>query len=212
MSIIRAIAFFALASPAVALAAPHDYRLDTVHTQITASASHLDFSYPGGRLHVKRGWFRFDPDDWSTAQADVTIDTASIDFGDAAWNDKLRSRDFLDVAHYPTARFVSDRVEKTGDRTAVAHGRLTLLGATLPLDLAITFNRSGVDIYTFKRTAGFSATARFKRSDFRMTRYLPDIGDEVTIRIEAEGLHDENARNEAERTRNSPSTAHQTEH
>jgi polyisoprenoid-binding protein YceI len=184
----------ALFVPLTAVAAAHDYRFDTVHTQVVASASHLGFSQPGGRLRVKSGWFRFDEDDWSTAQVEVTIDTASIDFGDAAWNDKLRSREFLDVAHYPSARFVSTRVEKTGEKSAVAHGKLTLLNTTGPLDLAITLHRVGVHAYTLKWTAGFSATATLKRSDFRMTKYLPDVGDEVCIRIEAEGLRDGDAK------------------
>jgi polyisoprenoid-binding protein YceI len=189
----RAIAV-ALFVPLTAAAATHDYRFDTVHTQVVASASHLGFSQPGGRMRVKSGWFRFDEDDWSTAQVDVTIDTASIDFGDAAWNDKLRSREFLDVAHYPSARFVSTRVEKTGEKSAVAHGKLTLLNMTRPLDLAITLHRVGVHAYTLKWTAGFSATATLKRSDFRMNKYLPDVGDEVSIRIEAEGLRDGDAK------------------
>lgn len=193
----RVIAIFVLAAPAAALATPHDYRLDTVHTQVTASASHLGFSQPGGRLRVTGGWFRFDPDDWSTAQLDVTVDATSIDFGDAAWSDKLRSREFLDVAHHPTARFVADKVEKTGEKTGVAHGKLTLLGVTRPLDLAITLNRVAVHAFTFKWTAGFHASAQFKRSEFRMTKYLPDVGDEVSIHIEAEGIRDADARKAA---------------
>ncbi|MBS0584257.1 MAG: YceI family protein [Proteobacteria bacterium] len=212
MSTTRAIAAVILAAPLTAAAAAHDYRFDTVHTQITASASHLGFSQPGGRLHVKSGWFRFDEDDWSGAQVDVTIDTASIDFGDAAWNDKLRSREFLDVAHYPSARFVSTRVEKTGEKTGIAHGKLTLLGTTRPLDLAITLHRVGVHAYTLKWTAGFSATATLKRSDFRMTKYLPDVGDEVGIRIEAEGLRDKDAQAGAAPAEPSANPEKPTEH
>ncbi len=209
---VRTLAALALAAPLAVSAAPTDYRLDPVHTQVTASVSHLGFSQPGGRLHVKSGFFRFDADDWSSAQVEATIDASSIDFGDAAWNDKLRSREFLDTAHYATARFVSERVEKTGDRTGIAHGKLTLLGVTRPLDLAIRFNRIGVHAYTLKWTAGFNATARFKRSDFRMTKYLPDVGDEVSIRIEAEGVRDKNAQDEAGRVQDPASTSRPTEH
>lgn len=212
MFIVRAIVALLAAAPGAAFAAPSDYRLDTVHTQVTISVSHMGFSRPGGRLHVKSGWFRFDPDDWSTAQVEAVIDAASIDFGDAAWNDKLRSREFLDAAHYATAQFVSDRVEKTGDKTAIVHGKLSLLGMARPLDLVVTFNRLGVHPYTLKWTAGFSATAQLKRSDFRMTKYLPDVGDDVSIRIEAEGLRDKDAQSAAERAQDSGSTAHPTEH
>lgn len=210
MSITRAILVIAVL-PATAAAAAHDYRLDPVHTQVTASVSHVGFSQPGGRLHVKEGRFRFDPDDWSRASVEAVIDAASIDFGDAAWNEKLRSREFLDAAHYPIIRFAAERVEKTGERTAVAHGRLTLLGVTRPLDLAITFHRIGLHPYTLKWTAGFSAAAQFKRSDFRMSKYLPDVGDEVSIRIEAEGQRDD-ARNPAGAARDAGSASQPTEH
>lgn len=184
--------------PAAASAAPRDYRFDTVHTQVLFSLSHLGYSHPTGRLHVKSGFVRFDEDDWGSAQVDVLIDSASVDMGDAARSDKLRSHEFLAVERYPTAHFVSTRVEKTGDRDGIVHGKLTLLGATRALDLAVKFNRAGVDPYTFKNTIGFSATATLKRSDFGMNKYLPDIGDAVELRIEVEGLRDRDAQGQAE--------------
>lgn len=178
-------------------AAPRDYRFDTVHTQVFFSTSHLGYSHPSGRMHVSGGFIRFDADDWKTAQVDVTVDVASLDMGDAAWNDKLRSREFLAAERYPKARFVSKSVEKTGERSGVAHGTLTLLGATRPLDLALTFNKAGVDPYTFRSTIGFSASTSLKRSTFGMNKYLPDIGDVVDIRVEVEGLRDRNAEESA---------------
>jgi polyisoprenoid-binding protein YceI len=197
--------------PAAAFAAPRDFRFDTVHTQVLFSLSHLGYSHPTGRLHVKNGFVRFDDGDWSTAQVDVLVDAASIDMGDAAWNDKLRSHEFFATDRYPTAHFVSTRVEKTGERNGVVHGKLTLLGATRSLDLAVKFNRAGVDPYTFKSTVGFSATATLKRSDFGMSKYLPDIGDAIDIRIEVEGLRDKDAQGQAERATDPPKSD-STEH
>ena len=187
-------------------AAPRDYRFDTVHTQVFFSTSHLGYSHPSGRLHVKSGFIRFDPDDWAQAQVDATIDVSSLDMGDGAWNDKLRSREFLAVERYPTARFVSKTVEKTGERNGVVHGTLTLLGVSRPLDLAIAFNKAGVDPYTFRSTIGFSASAALKRSAFGMGKYLPDIGDAVDIRIEVEGLRDRDAQENAAPGSTAPTT------
>ncbi len=169
-----------------------------MHSQVLFSLSHLGYSHPTGRLHVKSGFIRFDDDDWSQSQVDVIVDATSVDMGDAAWNDKLRSHEFFTTEHYPTAHFVSTRVEKTGERDGVVHGKLTLLGATRAVDLALKFNRAGVDPYTFKSTIGFSATTTLKRSDFGMSKYLPDIGDAVDIRIEVEGLRDRDAQEQAE--------------
>ena len=152
-----------LACPAYALAGADNFRIDAVHSQVFFSASHAGYTNPSGRMHVKEGSFRFDADDWSQAQVDATVDIASLDMGDAPWNSKMLNS-FFDVTHYPTAHFVSTRVEKTGDRTGVVHGKLTLLDKTRPIDLQVTFNRAAVNGYTLQYVAGFSATATFKRS------------------------------------------------
>jgi polyisoprenoid-binding protein YceI len=187
----------ALTAPTSAAASTTDYRFDTVHTQILFSASHLGFSQPSGRIRVKSGFIHFDDGEWAKSKVEVVIDTNSLDMGDAAWNAKLRSREFFATDKYPTAHFVSTGVEKNGERSGIVHGRLTLLGVTRPLDLAVIFNRAGVDAYSLHYTAGFSATATLKRSDFGMKKYLPDIGNAVAIHIEVEGLRDRDAREQA---------------
>jgi polyisoprenoid-binding protein YceI len=146
---------------------------------------------------VKTGYIQFDAGDWSRAKVDATIDTTSLDLGDDAWNRRLRSSEFLHVEKFPTARFVSERVEKTGEHAGVAHGTLTLLGVTHPLDLKVTFNRTALEPYSLQYTAGFSADAKFKRSEFGMKKYIPDIGDEVSVHIEAEGLRGADAKGQA---------------
>ena len=173
-----------------------DFRFDTVHTQLIVCLDHMGFSKSCGRLHVTGGWFHFDADDWSTAKVEALIDAASLDMGDAAWSDKVRSA-YLDSRTYPTARYVSTRIEKTGERSGIVHGTLTLLGRTQPVDLAVTFNRAGADGYTLHYVAGFSASAQFKRSAFGSTRSAPDVGDRVDVRIEVEGLRDKDARAQA---------------
>lgn len=165
-----------------------DYTLDPVHTQVYACASHLGFSTPCARFRIKSGFFHFDDGDWTTAKVDAIVDAASLDLGDAAWNAKIRSWEFLETGKYPEVHFVSRSAERRGEKAGLVHGSLTLRGVTRRLDLSVTFNRAGLDPYDLRYTAGFSATATLKRADFGMTKYLPDIGDTVQIRIEAEGL------------------------
>ena len=197
MKLYRVLAVPALLAASTAVfAAPSDYRFYMAHTQIFFSVSHLNYSHPMGRMHVKGGYFSFDPDDWSSAKVDVTIDIASLDMGDEAWSNKMRSA-FFDVTTYPTAHYVSTKVEKTGEHTGVVHGNLTLLGKTHPVDLQLTFNRAAADGYSMRFIAGFAATAAFKRSTFGMTRSLPDNGDDVSIHIEAEGIRDGDAQKQA---------------
>jgi polyisoprenoid-binding protein YceI len=182
------------ALPLEAAADAETYRFDPVHSQVWFSVSHERLSNPLGRLHVKGGWFQFDPDDLADARVDVEIDLASVDMGDGKWNDTIKSGQFFDVGRWPTARFVSRKVTETEDGAAgVIHGDLTLHGVTRPIDVDFKLNRVGNDPYTFKQKAGFSARAKLSRGDFGMKRYQDVVGDTVELIIEIEGIRDRDA-------------------
>lgn len=183
----------ACAVPAAAVAAPETWRFDPVHTQIWFSASHQGFSHPLGRLRIKDGWFSFDDADWSASRVDVSIDLASADLGDAKWNETVKSGQFLDVERWPTARYVSRRVEKTSADGGTIHGDLHFRGQVKPVDVAFTLNRVGNDPYLFKRKAGFSASATLQRSAFGMKRYAEVVGEDIGLRFEIEGIRDRDA-------------------
>lgn len=193
MPIAAVFAVAAFSAPGPARAAPETYRFDLVHTQVLFAVDHQHFSRPQGRLRVKDGWFRFDPKDWSSARVDVVVDLASLDLGDARWNDTATSGQLLDVARWPTARYTSRSVVQKDANHGIVHGDLAFHGETRALDLAITLNRVGNDPYAFRQKAGFSATATLPRFDFGVTRYKDVIGADVQLRIEVEGLRDRDA-------------------
>lgn len=166
------------------------YVLERPHTQILFFADHLGYSQSQGEFHDFEGHFVFDPGDWSTAAVEVEIRTHSVDMDHHAWDKHLRDADFFDVIRFPTMRFVSTRVEPTGEKTALVHGDLSLLGQTRPVTLAVRFNRAGAHPKSGKYVAGFSATAEIKRSDFGMTYGLPHLGDTVALRLEVEGVRE----------------------
>ena len=178
---------------APAHASPETYRFDPVHTHVWFSTDHQKFSHPQGRLRIREGWFQFDPKDWSTAHVDVVIDLASADMGDAKWSATVKSGQFLDTDRWPTARFVSERVEQKDASHGVIHGTLSFHGATKPVDVAFTLNRIANDPYAFKQKAGFSATAVLDRFDFGMTRFKEVVGAPVDLRFEIEGVRDDDA-------------------
>lgn len=164
------------------------YVLDPVHTQIVFFADHLGFSHGIGRVRIRQGWFQFDADDWSTARADVVVDMTSLDMGETAWSEKVRSPQFLDTAQWPTARFIGKRLEKTAARDGILHGELWLRGIRRDVDLALTFNRAGGDPYAFKDKAGFTARTELDRFEFGMQTYREVVGAPVELRIEVEGV------------------------
>lgn len=173
-----------------AMAAPQTYRFDPVHSQIVFSVDHQKFSSALGRLRIESGWFRFDENDWSSARVDVVVDLASVDLGDARWNEAARSGALLDTSRWPSARYTSRSVERVDATHGVIHGDLAFRGETKPLDVAFTLNRVATDPYLFKRKAGFSATATLTRQDFGITRYADVVGAKIALRIEIEGIRD----------------------
>ena len=167
---------------------PQTWTFDPVHTQVIFFADHLGFSHAIGRLKLEQGWFQFDPDDWSTAQADVVINIGSLDMGEPAWTKKVLSPAFLDAERWPSARYISTSLEKTGKDTGVLHGDLWLRGEKQSVDLEVTFNRIGGDPYAFKTKAGFSARTTLDRFAFGMDSYHDVVAGPVELRIEVEGV------------------------
>lgn len=167
---------------------PEKYTFDKPHTQVMFSVNHLGFTDSHGRFLDYDGGFTLDRTDVTKSTVDATIKTASLDMGDAKWDEHLKSPDFFNVAQFPTMHFVSTKVAKTGEKTADVDGNMTILGVTKPVTLHVTYNNSGVFPMNDKMyVAGFSATAKLKRSDFGMTKYVPMVGDDVTITLEVQG-------------------------
>lgn len=186
-SILLAAALLATApiiSPA--FAAPETYELDPAHTNLTWQANHLGFSNPSGKFTDVKGILVLDEADPEKSRLDVTIRTESVLTGIEKFDDHLRSKDFFNVEKYPTARFKSRRVERTGKNTAQVIGELTLLGVTRPVLMDVTLNKIGLNPMSKVKTAGFSAKTMIVRSEHGMTYGLPGVSDEVNLMIEAE--------------------------
>lgn len=180
------IALAALAFAAGASAEPLTYQFDKVHTQVHASVLHMGLSNSTARFSVKDGTIQFDPTDWTSAKVDVTLDVAGISLGNDTWQEHVSAEKWFNVAAFPEARFVSSKVERTGDKSMTIHGDLTLKGVTLPASLQATLNQAGPHPMSKKPALGISATGSIKRSAFGISEYLGGISDDVQIRIEIE--------------------------
>ncbi|TAL85066.1 MAG: YceI family protein [Rhodanobacter sp.] len=179
--------------PALAQAQSASYRYDTVHSQILFSISHDGYSRPFGRLHIARGWLRFDPQHWSRSATVLDIDLAGLDMGDADWDKAVLKPALLDLAGARYAHFVSTSVQQKDKHHGILHGNLTLRGITRPVTIAFTFNRLAPTIYGLHTVAGFSATATLDRRDFGITAYPDSIGQHVTIWLQIEAIRDDRA-------------------
>ncbi|MGY0620293.1 YceI family protein [Lysobacter sp. A378] len=184
------LAVLALPCAVAGAAEPDAWSLDPVHTRVMFAVSHAGFSKALGTVSGSEGVLLFDPDDWSSAQLQVTVPLAQLELGDADWNEAVLASGLLDARTYPSAYFRSTTVTGHDATHARVCGELTLHAVTRPLCLDVVLNAiKRHPMPPFRRTVGFSATATLSRSDFGIDAWPSMIGDEVGLRIEAEAVH-----------------------
>jgi polyisoprenoid-binding protein YceI len=140
--------------------------IDPMHSTLGVTGQHLGLSRVHGRFRSFSGELVVrDPLEESTCEARIEAD--SIDTGNEQRDDHLRSADFLDVARHPVVGYRSTRIETVGPGRWVVHGRLELAGAARDVPLDLHYSGSRPDPWGGVR-AGFTATTRLNREDFRM--------------------------------------------
>ena len=171
---------------ATANAAPVTYSVDPAHTFAHFAINHFGFSTVSGRFNTTSGTVTLDAAK-KTGSADITIDTSSIDTGWAARDKHIRSSDFLDVEKFPSITFKSDKFSFDGDKLSKVEGNLTIHGVTKPVTLTVTDFKC-VDMHPMmkKPWCGADATVTIKRSDFGVSAYVPNVGDDLKLSIDIE--------------------------
>lgn len=177
-----------LSSAAPAVAAVEAWRLDPVHTRVIFRVDHAGFSQALGFFPDVQGDLRFDPEDWSQTTLEVQVPLGKLQIGDEDWRDKLLSSTWLHEKRQPVARFRSTRVEATGEGEGRLTGELTLKDQTHDVTLDVRLNKLARNPVTFRRTAGFSATATLDRRDFDMPSWPNVVGQQVQLEIQAEAV------------------------
>jgi len=177
-----------LATPALA----DTYQIDTSHTYLGFEISHLGFSTTYGRFTDVSGTIDLDEENPEASSVKVTIVPASIYSGDEKRDEHLRGADFFNVEEFPEMSFKSTSIEQTGEETGKITGDLTMHGVTKPVTLDTSFTKKGdYPMQEGVKAVGFNATASLKRSDFGIDKYVPMVGDEVTIIISLEAQRQE---------------------
>ena len=141
------------------------------------------------RFNKVSGDLVFDEKNPEKSSISVVIETATVDSNHEARDKHLRSPDFFNSAEFPQMKFVSTKITKTGAKTGKITGNLTLLGVTKPVTLDVKFNAKTPHFRIKDRIhAGFSARTKIKRSEWGMKKFLPAIGDDITIILEVEAI------------------------
>jgi len=132
-----ALAAALLATLGAARAEVATYAIDPTHTFATFEIGHMGTSTLRGRFDKKDGSVQIDRAG-KTGKVEINIDTTSISTGTAPFDGHLKSKDFFDVANFPSARFVGDKFSFDGDKVTSVSGTLTLLGKSQPVTLTAT--------------------------------------------------------------------------
>jgi polyisoprenoid-binding protein YceI len=111
-----------------------------------------------GEFHKFTASVEFAPDALASSHFDVQIDMSSEDSKDKDRDQTVKGPDVFDVAHNPTAHYVTKSITKTASGYS-AVGALTLRGVTkdVPIDFQFTQAGSG---------AKLEGSAKLKRLDF----------------------------------------------
>ncbi len=193
MKIIKntALLLTALATTSFALPAfaADKYEFDKSHTKILFYINHLGYSETIGEFTDYDGNFTFDQQKPEESSIDVTLKPSGIRTSSTKLDSELQGEKFFKSDQFPTIKFVSEKVKRTGDNTGEVDGVVTMLGVSKPTKLTVRFNKADYHPFTKNFVAGFSASATLKRSDFGMKEYLPLVGDEVRIEVQTEGVN-----------------------
>ncbi|WP_340643942.1 YceI family protein [Phenylobacterium sp.] len=134
-----------------------------------------------GRFDQWTADIAFSPEALDRSHVKVSIDLASVATGDPQRDVALPGADFFDVAEHPKAVFTADRFEATGPNRYVAHGKLTLRGATksvrLPFTLKIDGDKARMSgVTTLDRTAFGVGQGEWQATD--------QIPAQVTVKVQ----------------------------
>ena len=189
MNIKHIIALLATAGAATAAVAADIYSIEPNHTYPSFETDHFGglstwrgkFTKSGGTITLDRVA--------KTGTVEITIDTDSIDFGNARMNEHAMSAEMFDVVKFPKAVYKSSSIQFKGDKPAAVNGELTLHGVTKPVKLVIDRFKCMQHPMFKREVCGANAIATFNRSDFGIS-YGTQMGfnPEVKLAIQVEAL------------------------
>jgi len=141
------------------------WALDPAHSEVQFKAKHLVISTVTGYFRSFDGKVVSDNEDFTNAEIEFTIDTASIDTNQEQRDAHLRSADFFDSEKYPKMKFKSTSFLKTGGEEYILEGELTIRDITKPITLKAEYGGTATDFYGNLKV-GFEVTGKVSRKEY----------------------------------------------
>lgn len=161
---------------------------DPAHSRLGFTVTHLGISDIPGHFEEYDVAITASEEDFSDAQVELKVQTASIDTRVQDRDDHLRSADFFHVEQYPEMTFSSNSIRKTGDKTYELTGDLTLLDVTQ--EVTVTMHHRGTienPMADGAPVAGIQIVGTIDRSEFGLGDGFPPPMISNTVEIKADG-------------------------
>lgn len=171
----------------IACAANYKIDVQSANTSIQFKVRNVGLSWIHGYFRHFSGEFSFDPNNPDAAKISVEIDPSSIDSEHAERDKHLRGKRFLNVAEFPSARFIGKKVTLTGAGNAKVIGDLSLKGVTKEITIDAHLLNTEANPWASERV-GFKGSTRLELKDFNILRSLGPLSQEIDMTLTIEGL------------------------
>ena len=168
------------------------WTIDQAHSEISFKIGHLMIAHVKGAFKIFDASIYTTDKDFTTAEIDLWIDTASITTGDEKRDEHLKGADFFDVQNYKQITFTSTTIAKPDpEGNHELWGELTIKGITKQVKLEVRFGGRINDPWGNEK-AGFIVGGKINRSDWGLIWNTAIeaggfmVSEEVTISCEVE--------------------------
>lgn len=161
---------------------------DPYHSKLGFTVTHLGIADVPGHFEDFSVSITASEDDFSDAQIELTVQTASINTRVGDRDDHLRSGDFFDVEEFPEMTFTSSSIRVIEEGVYELTGDLTLLDVTKEITVNMVY-RGTVDnpMADGAPVAGIQITTTIDRSEFGLGDGFPPPMISNEVRIKADG-------------------------
>lgn len=149
-----------------------------------------------GEFSGINGIMQYDPKRPTEGHLEATIDCSTLNSGVAARDAQMKGPDFFDVKLYPTMKFTTTRVQKSGPGKLKVSGNLTINATTRPVVLDVEGPSAVVKDARGREKMGLSAATKISRKTFGIiwNEVLETggvaVADEVSITLDIEFIRD----------------------
>jgi polyisoprenoid-binding protein YceI len=165
------------------------WEIDKNHSSVTFAVRHY-FSDVVGSFDEFSGTLHFHPEDLGSSKVEFTIDVASVNTKNERRDGHLQSADFFEVEKFPTMKFTSKSIAKSGEHYVVT-GDMTIRDVTKEMEIPIEFlGEMAHPRQEGSYIGGFSAEFTIDRNEFGVGSgnfmATTTIGGEVTVKLNIE--------------------------